>query len=325
MKTKIVYVLISDDSDSYYEQLLISVFSLRKYNDKVQVIVVCDKDTENTLIGKRTTIREKVDKIIVVEMPVGFEKMQRSRFLKTNLRNIINGDFLYIDTDTVICSSLNEIDNLNCEIGAVKEYNKHTVLSKDNVWACSLAEKAGLLQKLLGCPYFNSGIMYVKDTKDTHELYTNWHQCWKDYLKKGLSTDQTALCYANKLCGYRIKHIDNKWNCQIAELEGKKNVSVARIIHYFHGLGNIDYPMSLDSLYQTIKVNGGIPPIVDYFIENPRLMLLCYEDYLLLLPNQVNFHTPVTNLFGRINTKQAIQIILYNLRERIKRFLISNK
>lgn len=319
MKTQIVYVLVSDDSDSYYEQLLISVFSLRKHNYKVQVVVVCDKDTEETLKGKRATIREKVDKIVVVEIPAGFDKMQRSRFLKTNLRNIINGDYLYIDTDTVICESLERIDELDCEIGAVKEYNKHSVLSKDNAWAYSLAEKAGLQLEILGCPYFNSGIMYVKDTKSNHELYTNWHQCWKDYLKKGLSTDQTALCYANKLCGYIIKHIDNIWNCQVAEIEGKKCVSVARIIHYFHGLGDINYPMSLDSLYQTIKVNGGIPPIVDYFIENPRLMLLSCEDYLLQLPNQVNFHTPATNLFGRINTKQSIQIILHNLKKRIMR------
>lgn len=320
MRTQIVYVLISDESDSYYEQLLISVFSLRKYNDKAQVIVVCDNDTENTLIGKRTTIREKVDKIVVVEMPVGFDKMQRSRFLKTNLRNIINGDFLYIDTDTVICDSLEDIDKLDCEIGASREYNENSVLSKKNVWGYSLAEKAGLQQELLGRPYFNSGVLFVKDTKCSHELYNNWHQCWKDYLKKGLSTDQTALCYANKLCGYKIEHIDNIWNCQIAESEGKKIATKAKIIHYFHGLGDINYPMSLDSIYQTVKIFGDISPIVKYFVDNPRLLLSRYEEYSSIKSEEVSFHMPVTYLYGKINTKQSIQIILYNLRNRIKRF-----
>ncbi len=319
MKTQIVYVLVSDKSDTYYEQLLISVFSLRKYNEDAKVIIVCDKDTNSSLVGKRAIIKEYASEIVEVTISNEFDKTQKSRFLKTNLRNIIDGDYLYIDTDTIICESLEEIDELDCEIGAVKEYNKHSVLTKDNAWACSLAEKAGLQQEILGCPYFNSGIMYVKDTKSNHKLYTIWHQCWKDYLQKGLSTDQTALCFANNLCGYIIKHIDNIWNCQVAEIEGKKCVSVARIIHYFHGLGDINYPMSLDSLYQTIKVNGSIPPIVDYFIENPRLMLLSCEDYLLQLPNQVNFHTPATNLFGRINTKQSIQIILHNLKIRIMR------
>lgn len=317
MKTQITYVLVSDDTDSYYEQLLISVYSLRKHNENARVVLVCDKDTEYTLIGRRANIKERVDKIIVVQIPPEFDKTQRSRFLKTNLRNIIDGDFLYIDTDTVICDSLEEIDELGCEIGAVREYNEHSVLSEDNDWAYSSAERADLLQELLGCPYFNGGILYVKDTKSSHELYNNWYQCWKDYLKKGLSTDQTALCYANKLCGYKIKHIDNIWNCQIAKLEGKKNASAAKIIHYFHGMGDINYPMSLDSIYQTVKIIGDIPPIVEFFVENPRQVFSRYEDYLSIKSDQVNFHTPVEKLYGRLNTKQSFQIILYNLKIRI--------
>lgn len=317
MKTQIVYVLVSDKSDTYYEQLLISVFSLRKYNEDAKVIIVCDKETNSSLVGKRAIIKEYASEIVEVSISTEFDKTQKSRFLKTNLRNIIEGDYLYIDTDTVICESLENIDELDCEIGAVKEYNKHSILSKDNVWACSLAEKAGLLQEILGCPYFNSGIMYVKDTKSNHELYTNWHLCWKEYLKKGLSTDQTALCYANKLCGYKIKHIDNKWNCQVAKAEGKKNASVAKIIHYFHGMGDINYPMSLDSIYKTTKIFGDITPAVYFFVENSKLMLISYLDYTALLPNQVNFCTPANKLYGRISTRQSIQIILYNLKIRI--------
>lgn len=317
MKTQIVYVLVSDETDSYYEQLLISVFSLRKYNENARVIIVCDIDTNRTLIEKRAKIKEWVSEIVIISISSDFDKTQKSRFLKTKLRDIVKGDFLYIDTDTVVCDSLEEIDELDCEIGAVKEYNKHTVLSKDNAWAYSLAEKAGLLQEILGCPYFNSGIMYVKDTKSNHELYTNWHLCWKEYLKKGLSTDQTALCYANKLCGYKIKHIDNKWNCQVAKVEGKKNASVAKIIHYFHGMGDINYPMSLDSIYKTTKIFGDITPAVYFFVENSKLMLISYLDYTALLPNQVNFCTPANKLYGRISTRQSIQIILYNLKIRI--------
>ena len=48
MKTKIVYVACSLNSDCYLEQAFISAWSVRQYNKDCQIIMVCDQDTYAT-------------------------------------------------------------------------------------------------------------------------------------------------------------------------------------------------------------------------------------------------------------------------------------
>ena len=42
MKTKIVYTIVSDENDIFFEQALLSIYSLRKYNPDAFVELVID-------------------------------------------------------------------------------------------------------------------------------------------------------------------------------------------------------------------------------------------------------------------------------------------
>ena len=53
MNTKIVYTLVSDDSDTYLEQALLSVYSLRIHNPRAIVELAVDQFTAMTLVDKR--------------------------------------------------------------------------------------------------------------------------------------------------------------------------------------------------------------------------------------------------------------------------------
>ena len=119
MKTKIVYAVSSDEQDIYLEQTVLSVFSLKRHNPDAVVEFVVDERTDKTIVGKRELILQYVNKKIVVEVPESYDKKQTSRFLKTNLRQYIDGDFLFIDSDTVIADSLADIDSFDGDIGAV--------------------------------------------------------------------------------------------------------------------------------------------------------------------------------------------------------------
>ena len=50
---KIVYCLISSSSDIYFEQCLMSVYSLRLYHPDAEVIVLMDDKTKVSLSGWR--------------------------------------------------------------------------------------------------------------------------------------------------------------------------------------------------------------------------------------------------------------------------------
>lgn len=285
MKTKIVYVVVSDKESLYAEQAIVSAYSARVYNPDIQIEVVVDTNTADYINNSSQYFYAYFDKTIVIDIPTNYSEKQRSRYLKTNLRKYVVGDYLFIDTDTIICGSLEEIDKLQYEISAVREYNKISYFTTTDRWMNLLAEKACIVSELKGEPYFNSGVMYVKDTPSAHSFYECWHECWLKTKEKGVDTDQTALCWANKLEGHVINHMDNTWNCQI-KTWGIKFLPEAKIIHYFWGLNESNYLFSHHSIFQTVRELKDIPPIVKDLIKTPKLQLITPKEYLIL--NNVN-------------------------------------
>ena len=72
MKTKIVYVLVSDERDLYLEQAWLSLYSLRLHNPTTHVVVLVDDNTERSLIGKRRKFCELVTEIKTIDVPAEY-------------------------------------------------------------------------------------------------------------------------------------------------------------------------------------------------------------------------------------------------------------
>jgi len=228
MKTKLVYILVSDTSDFYYEQTLLSATSARMWNPDAEIIVVVDDKTNATLVDSRTALSDIISNKIVVDFPDNITPKQRSRFLKTSLRKHIEGDFLYIDSDTVVCQSLQDADNLTIEMGAVPD--SHSGASPDETVLQRIALLGGNYQD--GDLYYNSGVMYVKDTPRTHLFFEEWYNIYEQGLKKKLDFDQPSLFICNQKMKL-INTIDGEFNCQIFT-GGLPYLGYAKIIHAFN-------------------------------------------------------------------------------------------
>ena len=229
MKTKIVYVVTSDETDVYLEQALLSVFSLRRHNPNAYVELVVDQDTDATITGKRGEIMKYIDHKVVVNVPEEYNKVCRSRWIKTSLRQHIKGDFLYIDTDTIVTDNLEEIDCFTGDIGGVKD--QHVLLGKHRGTLKIYAEwDAWSWSESL--VFYNAGVMYAKDNSFTHEFYEMWHNKWiNKYRKKGDFKDQSPLAATNESFQYPIRELPGEWNCQIIN-NGVSYLANAKIMHY---------------------------------------------------------------------------------------------
>lgn len=231
MKTKIVYVVVSDETDIYLEQALMSVFSLRKHNPDVYVELVVDQVTNKTINGKRSEIKKYVNKITAVDVPDKYTKGPKSRWLKTNLRNLIEGDYLFIDNDTIITDTLDEIDKFDGIIWAVKDKHAPVEQNKDK-------DKLLLWSKQDGwtysddLKYFNSGVMFVRDCELAHDFYREWNKRWQicstNYQR---FYDQSPLAATNEFYQYPIKELSGEWNCQ--PTNGIQYLHKAKIMHYW--------------------------------------------------------------------------------------------
>lgn len=270
MNTRIVYTLISDETDSYLEQALMSVYSLRKYHPDSMVDLVVDSRTEATLEGKRGKIKEYVTTIVPVEVPEQFDKKSRSRYLKTNLRQLIHGDYLFVDCDTVICGRLDGIDNIEGDMAAASDVNGPLPLTDEYVVArCEAAGFLGLKSQ----PYFNSGVMLVRDTPQTHQFYERWYANWQASASKGVTFDQPALCQTNVEMGLPIRELSGEWNCQFKYRQGYAYLRKALIMHYFNGNGSNQWTYPSDVLFKSIKNKGAIDSTIDKLLCNPKSQL----------------------------------------------------
>ena len=132
MKAKLVYVLTCAPEKNYIEQALLSVFTARHYNPSANIILIVDDQTNTLFTGRREEILNYTSEKIVVNLDPALSMMDKSRWLKTSVRNLVKGDFLFIDCDTLITQSLEDIDKCEYPVAAVpeshlpiKKFNKH--------------------------------------------------------------------------------------------------------------------------------------------------------------------------------------------------------
>lgn len=241
MALKYVYALVSNAGDCYTEQALVSMHSLRRHNPDAHITLVTDDDTLNSLTGNRSLIKNYVDEYVPVNPPSELTPVQKSRFLKTLLRQSVNGDFLYIDNDTVIVDSLCELDDTDCEMAAVLNLHLTENISRKLQEYIKITHKDSF-ERTMGegdTHYFNSGVLLVRDTATTHKLYADWHRIWnEDRVRYGVNIDQPSFAQANIADGCLVKELEGRYNCQISTPNAKKYLIAARIIHYFHSSQN---------------------------------------------------------------------------------------
>lgn len=270
-----VYVLVSGQNDFYYEQALMSLASLRMYMDSASVYVLTDDATYASLSGKRKAVFTYASTVLSIPFPPSVGKVERSRLIKTSIPDYIHDDFLYIDCDTVICSSLNEIASCPYEIAGVldghvmlsEHIHKNTFLARD--------KKLGFHGTQAANCNINGGVLFVKNTAYSKSFFHEWNEAWKysAYTKKDFH-DQSALNEANYRTGLKAHFLSGEWNCQPSH-GGLAYLEHAKILHYYSsemsGKNYIPYyKLAETKTMLDVRDCGNIPPSVSDMLADPK-------------------------------------------------------
>ena len=262
MKTKLVYVLTCAPETTYIEQALISIWSARYHNPDAHIVLIVDDKTNELLVGKRAEVLEYItEKIVIPFEDTTLTPMYRSRYIKTQVRELVEGDLLFIDSDTVINHSLEEIDQCPYDVAAAPESNLPIVEFHPSLFQPMYATAQKIGWNLAGEEYYySSGVIYSKDTPIAHQLFQSWHQYWQEGLNIDVPIDQPSLAKANIECGHIIQLIDNRWNCIMFTYPRK--AKEAYILH-FAAYRNMSFLFSKRVLGY-IKTNGLAEYIREY-------------------------------------------------------------
>lgn len=271
---KYVYVLVSSANDFYYEQCLMSVTSLRFYMKDADVLVLCDERTAETFEGKRAALKE-IAQIVSIPFESSVGNTERSRLIKTAIPEYVQGDFLYIDCDTVICSDLSEIEQFPYEIAGVldahvyldEHLHKQTFVKRD--------KKLGFHGTAALNANINGGLVLARNTPYAKEFFKAWHEAWKySAYQKHDTHDQSALNEANYRTQMKAQLLPGEWNCQPCH-GGLAFLKDAKIIHYYSsemtGKNYEPYYKLADvKLQQRIKEEGYIPDDIMQMLREPK-------------------------------------------------------
>lgn len=292
---QVVYVLVCNEKNYFYEQFLISFTSLKFQMKNVDIKVLTDQDTYNYLMNEHPEIRNQINCLIPYNMSKQYNMAARSRILKMKMRKLIQGDFLYIDCDTLICESLEEI----CEIpyssavldnhSTVDDHlqNFKSVIKRANQFSFSVGFK--------NCHY-NSGVLWCKDNIETRRFFDNWYCLWKETYQKGVIADQLSFNEINNRMNGVFKEMDGRWNCQIRF--GIPFLAEAKIIHYFASNKSkvverkFSYYFTDENIYKDIREKQFISEHIQELIEKPKnafqkadLVEICTPNYYIINSN----------------------------------------
>lgn len=216
MRTKLVYVLTCAPEKIYIEQALMAVYSARHWNPDAHIVLITDDETDKLFVDGRAEIIKYISEKIVVPFGAGEDMMYRSRWIKTSVRQLVDGDFLFVDCDTIVCKDLSEVDALNCELAMVLDSHLETKYYDRDLFQTNVHNSSLLSWSFENeSKYFNSGVIYSKDTTRNRYFFKRWHDNWLLGMEKGLKIDQTSLGLTNIQEDHLICQLPDEWNCQM--------------------------------------------------------------------------------------------------------------
>jgi hypothetical protein len=198
------------------------------------------------------------------------------------MRKHVQGDFFYIDCDTIISDKLDVSFSPDIKIGAVLD--AHVPFSQHQLYNTEKKE----LDTLLGFnttkydQYFNGGAVFCKDIDIVHDFFSRWNFLWLETTKKYLYVDQPSFNQSNIDFNNIVTEISGIWNCQIVQ-NGLPYLHNAKVIHYFATSHNVflhPYLLASSSILSKIKETGSLPlnsvnllnEVKGAFITNSRII-----------------------------------------------------
>lgn len=317
MRLKYVYVLISCEKDFYAEQAALSMHSLRLHHPDSCIVLVTDDSTLASLSGGRSLIKNYVNEYVVINPPADFSLKQKSRFLKTTLRQNLQGDFLFLDCDTIVMGSLDALDDITCDVAAV--YAEHTnspdvYYHHRNHWDSNgqhwhmtkyyhqrVVPPAERYDIRFHC---NSGVMLCRDTERAHRLFETWHQFWlESSTRYGYHSDQCDLWRADASLGGILTELDGIYNCQIIYTKiALRYLFECKILHYFSTSKQYGYiPFKQAEVLEKIRENGITSDIETEMLHLKKDYL---EHFVILKDEELKiYETPVVKVAKKISSR----------------------
>ena len=235
----VAYVLTSDGNDNYAKMTIASMLSVRHTNPSLDIVLLMDALTEESLTSEISFFYDVCHEVHSINTPNG-SSVYRNRWIKTQLVNYINSSTLFLDSDTIVLSCLNNIGADVTDIGFVPNHNMRC--QKKQLWVSDIEDMDHMNWPRTLNFYPNGGVFFYHATPAVTKFFENWHLNWLECysrLKKG--RDQPALYESLRTSDIEITELQKNYNLQV--VLGTEPVHEGKIIHIYANPTSLNYPL----------------------------------------------------------------------------------
>jgi hypothetical protein len=166
-----------------------------------------------------------------------------SRHLKTSLRQLLAGDLLFLDVDTLMFDVPLALFAGDHDVGAVPDRNWQQWRPHRPEWVGPHYRELGWSFSTRG--YFNSGVLFLRDSAAARELGAGWHRRWTEFFAATAKhQDQPSFNSLLDAPGLKVRSFPLRYNAMVDAIP--YFCWRAKIVHYFlHGARRLSAADSL--------------------------------------------------------------------------------
>jgi hypothetical protein len=235
----VCFVVTAKHLRLYADMAAVAALCVRRLHPQARIMLVTDEPTACAIDHHSHALRNIVTEIVV--RPTGTDNpLVSSRHLRTVLRQLVKGDYLYLDSDTIAVRPLDRGWPRAADLAMARDRNQRGITPLALPGIEKLRVK--LAWEFRKDCYLNAGVMFVRDTPAAHAFYAEWHRRWKQALSLGIWQDQFSLNSASTTSIATIAILpdrDNWVTHSTAMLRGR-----ARIFHFFASVYGNEIPVN---------------------------------------------------------------------------------
>lgn len=248
-----VFALTSQGRDIYSAATRLAIASLRQSNPWLPVIVAVDGATHEALRASADPLCSEADDWLVVDVPQGNAEF-RNRHVKTRLRALLPGPFLFLDSDILVRGDLSAIFGTDCDIAGACNHSRQ--IPSEQIWDQDRETLEAMAWLVRDDIYVNGGVLFFSDTDAAHALAAEWHRRWLSSAEAtARNRDQPALNSALRACSARLHVLDDRYNAQIVP---SPEVAVDAVVWHFYSSAGLSPMTRHEQLLRNLLAAGNL-------------------------------------------------------------------
>lgn len=225
----VVYAITSRGNDFHSVMTRASAVSVRLSNPGLPIVLAVDAQTDRDLQAAGDPLLGVVDERVVVPT-VETDRLLVNRSVKLQLRSVLAGDLLFLDSDTLVRGSLAPVLGADAEVAGARNHSRPVRSEQVSARDQRALEALGWATRPEA--YVNGGLLLMRDTPAARAFAEDWHARWLLTRERcNDHRDQPSLNAALQAMAARFCLLEDRFNAQFRPTPGVASGAV--VWHYY--------------------------------------------------------------------------------------------